>query len=308
MCFGNSSQQALSTSKRGLAKPQCTVNTVITVITVTLARFWPVSGHSVQFKRAATADLASSAPQRLQACAFGCLDISAQLCGHLASICICCSPTPPNSCCPTQHTIIMKQPGGLGLSAFSLPKLKRDVAAKLPGTNGRDAAQQANSSKGAEQQQQHCNSQDMDTQLLADENVDPASPLADQAAPSTKAAAAKPATVRKGKRANKQARISEQHTVYYDAHDAPGSPEDASTRTQHKHAARGAAAAPAPAPASVHSKPALRTADAGERGSKAEKHYQYDLQLVARCFQPCSMQWFMELCLQAALHPDVLSY
>jgi hypothetical protein len=157
----------------------------------------------------------------------------------------------------------MKQPG-LGLSAFSLPKLKRDVAAKLnTSTSSRDAGQHgiqsaaaaaANNSK-AEQQQQI----DADTEALpADENVDPSSPLLKQAATASAAAKAapanKPATARKGRRA--KTRVSEQHTVYYDA---LGSPDDASARTQQKHSRFAAAAA---APASVHSKPSKQPAAA----------------------------------------------
>lgn len=153
---------------------------------------------------------------------------------------------------------------GLGLSAFSLPKLKRDVAAKLnTSTSSRDAGQHgiqsaaaaaANNSK-AEQQQQI----DADTEALpADENLDPSSPLLKQAATVSAAAKAapanKPATARKGRRA--KTRVSEQHTVYYDA---LGSPDDASARTQQKHSRFAAAAA---APASVHSKPSKQSAAA----------------------------------------------
>lgn len=157
----------------------------------------------------------------------------------------------------------MKQPG-LGLSAFSLPKLKRDVAAKmLP--NMRDGGNsQPRSSTDAAAPDAH-SKQGMQQQISKDaeagannENADPSSP--NKAA--TKAAASKqPATARKGRRTKQQTRVSEQHTVYYDA---MGSPEDAHTRAQHnshaagRFAAAAAAAAVAPAPTSVHSKPARR--------------------------------------------------
>lgn len=153
----------------------------------------------------------------------------------------------------------MKQPA-LGLSAFSLPKLKRDVAAKLLPT-ARDAGQNSQQGLLAQPAAADTNSKEAAQQQLgrdtdpgpADENVDPSSPHVNK--PAAKPASKQPATARKGSRRTKQMRVSEQHTVYFDA---LGSPEDASARTQQKtHILRGAAAAAAsgPAPASVHSKP-----------------------------------------------------
>jgi hypothetical protein len=158
----------------------------------------------------------------------------------------------------------MKQPG-LGLSAFSLPKLKRDVAAKMlpnmrdggnsqPGSSTDAAAADAHSKQQLQgMQQQISKGAEAGTN---NENVDPSSP----SKAATKAAASKqPATARKGRRTKQQTRVSEQHTVYYDV---MGSPEDAHTRAQHNsHAASrlaAAAAAAATAPSSVHGKPARR--------------------------------------------------
>lgn len=168
----------------------------------------------------------------------------------------------------------MKQ-HALGLSAFSLPKLKRDVAAKLPpSSRSGDAGQHSSGSPTEKQQAAEDSHNSKDT---GNENVDPASSHLGN----VKAAGKQPATARKASRRAKQVRASEQHTVYYDA---LGSPDgDAGARTQHNlrgGGAAAAAAAAAPAPAPVRSKPSSRQpaaaaaaatagAEAGDAGTGA---------------------------------------
>lgn len=169
----------------------------------------------------------------------------------------------------------MKQ-HALGLSAFSLPKLKRDVAAKLLPSRGESG--QHSSGSPTEKQQAAADSQN--SKDTGNENVDPASPHLANA----KAAGKQPATARKASRRTKQVRASEQHTVYYDA---LGSPEgEAGARTQHnlRGGAAAAAAAAAPASASVRSKPSSRQpsaaaagADAGDAGTGASAGFDPEL-------------------------------
>lgn len=155
----------------------------------------------------------------------------------------------------------MKQ-HALGLSAFSLPKLKRDVAAKLLPSRG-------DSFSDSDKQQTAADSHN--SKGAGAENIDPASP---HLAPNAKAAGKQPATARKASRRAKQVRTSEQHTVFYDA---LGSPEDDATARNPHNLRGGAATAAAPAaapaaaaPASVRSKPSSRHAAAAAAGADAD--------------------------------------
>jgi len=144
------------------------------------------------------------------------------------------------------------QSAQLGLSAFSLPKLKRDVAAKLHPREGGSQALQAGDAHptAADSNNTTKDSKQAQTAYGAPA-VDTASPAPEKSA---KAVSSKPATAKKGRR-TKQTRVSEQHTVYYDA---LGSPDDASTGTHQRTGMRAAV------PTSAYSKtPKQAAADAG---------------------------------------------